>query len=99
MTPGAAQAKEKACPTNPCIALAVASIKTRSKAWSPLQAGCFCDGCIELLHGIAVATKMVPLKRLVKVLSDGVSALYNNHRSDNALMTRRTIQAQLESAK
>ena len=32
------------------------------------------------------------------MLSDGVSALYTNHRSDDAL-TRRTIQTQLESAR
>jgi hypothetical protein len=42
--------------------------------------------------------KMVPLEPLLKMLSDGVSALYTNHRSDDAL-TRRTIQTQLESAR
>lgn len=35
---------------------------------------------------------------LLKMLSDGVSALYNNHRTDDAL-TRRTIQTQLEAAR
>jgi hypothetical protein len=34
----------------------------------------------------------------LKMLSDGVSALYNNHRTDDAL-TRRTIQTQLEAAR
>jgi hypothetical protein len=42
--------------------------------------------------------KMVPFKQLLKMLSDGVSALYNNRRSDDAL-TRRTIQTQLEAAR
>jgi hypothetical protein len=42
--------------------------------------------------------KMIPLEQLLKMLSDGVSALYTNHRGDDAL-TRRTIQTQLESAK
>jgi hypothetical protein len=41
---------------------------------------------------------MVALEPLLKMLSDGVSALYNNHRSDDAL-TRRTIQTQLEAAR
>jgi hypothetical protein len=35
---------------------------------------------------------------LLKMLSDGVSALYNNYRNDVAL-TRKTIQTQLESAR
>jgi hypothetical protein len=38
------------------------------------------------------------IEPLLKMLSDGVSALYNNHRSDDAL-TRRTIQTQLEAAR
>jgi hypothetical protein len=42
--------------------------------------------------------KAIPLDQLVKALADGVSALYNNHRSDDAL-TRRTIQTQLEAAR
>ena len=42
--------------------------------------------------------KMIPFEQLFKMLSDGVSALYTNHRSDDAL-TRRTIQTQLESAR
>ena len=42
--------------------------------------------------------KMIPLEPLLKMLSDGVSALYNNHRSDDAL-TRKTIQSQLEAAR
>jgi hypothetical protein len=42
--------------------------------------------------------KIIPFETLLKMLSDGVSALYNNHRSDDAL-TRRTIQTQLEAAR
>jgi hypothetical protein len=42
--------------------------------------------------------KMIPFEQLLKMLSEGMSALYNNHRSDNAL-TRRTIQTQLEAAR
>jgi hypothetical protein len=38
------------------------------------------------------------IQPLLKMLSDGVSALYNNHRNDDAL-TRRTIQTQLEAAR
>ena len=38
------------------------------------------------------------IEPLVKAVSDGVAALYNNHRADSAL-TRRTIQTQLEAAK
>jgi hypothetical protein len=37
-------------------------------------------------------------EQLLKMLSDGVSALYNNHRTDDAL-TRKTIQTQLEAAR
>jgi hypothetical protein len=40
----------------------------------------------------------IALEPLLKMLSDGVSALYNNHRADDAL-TRKTIQTQLEAAK
>src|SRR5258708_6687948 len=40
----------------------------------------------------------VSVEPLLKMLSDGVSALYNNHRTDDAL-TRRTIQTQLEAAR
>jgi hypothetical protein len=42
--------------------------------------------------------KLIPFEQLLKMLSDGVSALYNNHRSDDAL-TRKTIQTQLEAAR
>jgi len=42
--------------------------------------------------------KMIPFEQLLKMLSYVLSALYNNHRSDDAL-TRRTIQTQLESAR
>jgi hypothetical protein len=40
----------------------------------------------------------IALEPLLKMLSDGVSALYNNHRSDDAL-TRKTIQTQLEASR
>jgi hypothetical protein len=42
--------------------------------------------------------KLIPFEQLLKILSDGVSALYNNHRNDDVL-TRRTIQTQLEAAR
>jgi hypothetical protein len=40
----------------------------------------------------------IAIEPLLKMLSDGVSTLYNNHRSDDEL-TRKTIQTQLEAAK
>jgi hypothetical protein len=67
----------------------------------------FCGTVINLLPKIAGQTekgvgidilKAIPLEQLLKMLSDGVSALCTNHRSDDAL-TRRTIQTQLESAR
>jgi hypothetical protein len=42
--------------------------------------------------------RLIPFEQLLKMLSEGVSALYNNHRSDDAL-TRRTIQTQMEAAR
>ena len=42
--------------------------------------------------------KIIPFEQLLKMLSDGVSALYASHRSDDAL-TRRTIQTELEAAR
>jgi hypothetical protein len=42
--------------------------------------------------------EIVPIEPLLKMLSEGVSALYSNHRNDDAL-TRRTIQTQLEAAR
>ena len=42
--------------------------------------------------------KTIPLEQLLKMLSNGVAALYTNHRSDDAL-TRKTIQTQLEAAR
>ena len=67
----------------------------------------FCDTVINLLPKTAGQTekgvgidilKAIPLEQLLKMLSDGVSALYTNSRGDDAL-TRRTIQTQLESAR
>jgi hypothetical protein len=52
-------------------------------------------GALDVALDIA---KLIPLEPLLKMLSDGVSSLYNNHRSDDAL-TRRTIQTQLEAAR
>jgi hypothetical protein len=40
----------------------------------------------------------VTIGPLLAMLSDGVSALYNNHRTDDVL-TRKTIQTQLEAAR
>jgi hypothetical protein len=48
----------------------------------------------DIISDIAKAT-ILPL---LKMLTDGVSTLYNNHRNDDAL-TRRTIQTQLEAAR
>jgi hypothetical protein len=42
--------------------------------------------------------KMIPFDQLLKSLSDGVAALYSNRRNDDVL-TRRTIQTQLEAAR
>ena len=67
----------------------------------------FCGTVVNLLPKTAGQTdkdvmieiaKMIPFDQLLKMLSEGVSALYNNHRSDDAL-TRRTIQTQLEAAR
>jgi hypothetical protein len=45
-----------------------------------------------------VAIVKSAIEALLKPLSDGVSALYNNHRADDAL-TRATIKTQLEAAR
>ncbi len=42
--------------------------------------------------------KIIPIEPMLKMLSEGVSALYGNHRNDDTL-TRRTIQTQLEAAR
>ena len=42
--------------------------------------------------------KMIPVEALLNKLSDGLSALYSNHRNDDAV-TRKTIQTQLEAAR
>ena len=63
----------------------------------------FCRTVSNLLPNIGgqkdVVTDIakVTIGPLLTMLSDGVSALYNNHRTDDAL-TRRTIQTQLEAA-
>jgi hypothetical protein len=47
---------------------------------------------------VVIGIAKVAVEPLLKMLSDGVSALYNDHRTDDAL-TRRTIQTQLEAAR
>jgi len=42
--------------------------------------------------------KILGIEPFVKAISDAVAAVYNNHRSDNAL-TRKIIQTELEGAK
>jgi hypothetical protein len=64
----------------------------------------FCGTVADLLPSTAGQKSIVTdiakgaIQPLLKMLSDGVSALYNNHRNDDAL-TRRTIQTQLEAAR
>jgi hypothetical protein len=64
----------------------------------------FCGAVANLLPSTAgqkdILTDIAKgaIQPLLKMLSDGVSALYNNHRTDDAL-TRRTIQTQLEAAR
>jgi len=47
---------------------------------------------------VVIGIAKVAVEPLLKMLLDGVSALYTNHRTDDAL-TRRTIQTQLEAAR
>jgi hypothetical protein len=64
----------------------------------------FCGGVADLLpstvgqKSILTDIAKAAIQPLLKMLSEGVSALYSNHRTDDAL-TRRTIQTQLEAAK
>ena len=64
----------------------------------------FCGTVAELVPNTAGQKDIVSdiakstILPLLKMLSDGVSTLYNNHRNDDAL-TRRTIQTQLEAAR
>jgi hypothetical protein len=64
----------------------------------------FCDTVSNLLpdtagqKNVVVDIAKVAIEPLLKMLSDGVSTLYSNHRNDDAL-TRRTIQTQLEAAR
>jgi hypothetical protein len=66
--------------------------------------GEFCGTVANLLpntvgrKNVATDIAKVAIGPLLKMLSDGVSALYNNHRVDDAL-TRGTIKTQLEAAK
>jgi hypothetical protein len=81
----------------------LASLQTKlSSGVSGLVA--FCGTVSNLLpntagqKNVVVDIAKVAVEPLLKMLSDGVSALYNNHRTDDAL-TRRTIQTQLEAAR
>jgi hypothetical protein len=64
----------------------------------------FCGSVADLVPNTAGQKDMISditkatILPLLKMLSDGVSTLYNNHRNDDAL-TRRTIQTQLEAAR
>jgi hypothetical protein len=64
----------------------------------------FCGAVADLLPSTAGQKDIITdiakaaIQPLLKMLSDGVSTLYNNHRNDDAL-TRRTIQTQLEAAR
>lgn len=64
----------------------------------------FCRSVSDLLlntsgqKNVLVDIAKVTIEPLVKSLSGAVSALYNNHRQDDVL-TRRTIQTQLEAAR
>ena len=67
----------------------------------------FCNSVNDILSAttqpgeknvLSAIIKIVPIEPLIKVASDGVAALYNNHRNDDAL-TRKTIQTQLEAAR
>jgi hypothetical protein len=67
----------------------------------------FCGTVVDLLPKSAGQTEkgvmvdiaeMIPLEQVLKMLTEGISALYTNHRGDDAL-TRRTIQTQLEAAR
>jgi hypothetical protein len=48
--------------------------------------------------GVVDEIAKAAIEPLVKAVSDGIAALYNNHRADKDL-TKRTIQTQLEAAK
>jgi hypothetical protein len=81
----------------------LASLQTKlSSGVSGLVA--FCGTVSNLLpntagqKNVVVDIAKVAVEPLLKMLSDGVSALYTNHRADDAL-TRRTIQTQLEAAR
>jgi hypothetical protein len=64
----------------------------------------FCDSTAKVVPRVSGQRSPIAdivkeaIEPLVKAVSSGVAALYNNHRSD-AELTRRTIQTQLEAAK
>jgi hypothetical protein len=80
------------------------SLQTRlRRSASGLQE--FCDSVSKVIPKtdgqkgvLADLAKVLPQAALLKMLSDGVSALYTNHRDDDAL-TRATIKTQLEAAR
>lgn len=47
---------------------------------------------------LSALAKIAGVEQLIKAVSDGVAALYNNHRNDTALV-RKIIQTQLEAAR
>ncbi len=64
----------------------------------------FCGSATAILpssvgrKGVIEDITKAALEPLIKAVSDGVVALYNNHRAD-ATLTRKTIQTQLEAAR
>jgi hypothetical protein len=66
--------------------------------------GQFCKSVRDIVPNVSgqkgVLDKIVEvaIEPVIKALSEGVAALYNNHRKDD-LLTRQTIQTQLEAAK
>jgi hypothetical protein len=66
--------------------------------------GQFCKSVSDLVpnasgqKGVLDAMVKAAVEPVINALSEGVAALYNNHRKDDAL-TRQTIQTQLEAAK
>ena len=66
--------------------------------------GQFCKTVADLVptasgqKGILDEMVKAAVEPVIKALSEGVAALYNNHRKDDAL-TRQTIQTKLEAAK
>ena len=64
----------------------------------------FCGTASKILpassrhKGVVDELAKASIEPLIKAVSDGIAALYNNHRNDKELV-KKTIQAQLEAAK